>query len=210
MSANILPSVTIIGAGNIGSAIAQIAVKAGASVQVLARDAAKAAATVPSATAGVIGDAITGDVVVLALPYAAFDEVLSIYPDGLTGKVVVDPSNPIDFGTGDIVIEPVGSSAAAELVAKLPDTKVVKAFNTNFAATIATGTTGAAPTSVLIAGDDLDAKTTLSGVLIAGGLRVVDAGPLKRAHELEAIGAVQIGLAETEQTPWTGGFAIVA
>ena len=46
-------------------------------------------------------------------------------------------------------------------------------------------------------------------VVTGGGLRVIDAGPLKRAHELEAIGAVQIGLAVTGQTPWTGGFAIV-
>ncbi len=206
---NTVPSVTVIGAGNIGSAVAQIALKAGASVQVLTRDAAKAASVSPQVTGGTIGEPVLGDIVVLALPYPAFGEVLAAYPAGLPGKVVVDPSNPIDFGTGDIVIDPVGSSAAAELAEKLAGAKVLKAFNTNFAATLASGTTGGVTTAVLVAGDDADAKSALSSVVTGGGLRVIDAGPLKRAHELEAIGAVQIGLAVTGQTPWTGGFAIV-
>ena len=206
---NTVPSVTVIGAGNIGSAVAQIALKAGASVQVLTRDAAKAAAVSPQMSAGTIGEPVLGDIVVLALPYPAFGAVLAAYPAGLPGKVVVDPSNPINFSTGDIVIDPVGSSAAAELAEKLAGAKVLKAFNTNFAATLASGTTGGVTTAVLVAGDDADAKSALSSVVTGGGLRVIDAGPLKRAHELEAIGAVQIGLAVTGQTPWTGGFAIV-
>lgn len=204
------PAVTVIGAGNIGSAVAQIAVRAGSAVQVLARDAAKAAAVAPDVTAGTIGDPITGDVVVLALPYGAFDEVLSAYPTGLAGKVVVDPSNPIDFGTLDSVISPTGSSAAAELAGRLSGASVIKAFNTNFAATLASGTVGDTVTTVLVAGDDAEAKATLTGLLAAAGLRGVDAGPLKRAHELESIGAVQIGLAVSGQTPWTGGFAILS
>ena len=65
---NTVPSVTVIGAGNIGSAVAQIALKAGASVQVLTRDAAKAARS-PQVTGGTIGEPVLGDIVVLALPY---------------------------------------------------------------------------------------------------------------------------------------------
>ena len=63
---NTVPSVTVIGAGNIGSAVAQIALKAGASVQVLTRDAAKAAAVSPQVSAGTIGEPVLGDIVVLA------------------------------------------------------------------------------------------------------------------------------------------------
>ncbi len=62
---NTVPSVTVIGAGNIGSAVAQIALKAGASVQVLTRDAAKAAAVSPQVSAGSIGEPVLGDIVVL-------------------------------------------------------------------------------------------------------------------------------------------------
>lgn len=201
------PAVTVVGAGNIGTAVARIALESGAVVQVLARDAAKAAAVGPGVTAGTIGDPVSGAVVVLALPYSAFDEVLDAYPDGLAGKVVVDPSNPLDLATLD-VIAPAGSSGAAQLAERLPGARVLKAFNTNFAATLAPTPDDDEPTAVLIAGDDSDAKAALVGLLEGAGLRGVDAGPLKRAHELEALGALQIGLAVTEQTPWTGGFTL--
>ena len=182
---NTVPSVTVIGAGNIGSAVAQIALKAGASVQVLTRDAAKAAAVSPQVSAGTIGEPVLGDIVVLALPYPAFGAVLAAYPAGLPGKVVVDPSNPINFSTGDIVIDPVGSSAAAELAEKLAGAKVLKAFNTNFAATLASGTTGGVTTAVLVAGDDADAKATVTHLLDQFGFDTVDAGPLAEGWRIQ-------------------------
>ena len=66
------------------------------------------------------------------------------------------------------------------------------------------------PTTVLIAGDDADANATLSGIVQAGGLKAVDAGSLRRARELEALGFLQISLAVGEKLPWTGGFGVVA
>ena len=203
-----IASVTVIGAGNIGAAVAGIALKAGAPVQVLARDAAKASAIDPRVTAGTIGDAITGDIVVLALPYPAYADVLAAYPQGLAGKVVVDPSNPIDFATFDSVLEP-GSSAASELATRLPGAAVVKAFNTNFAATLAGGEVGSETTTVLVAGDDADAKAAVVALVRAGGLRAEDAGALSRARELESIGFLQITLAASETIGWGAGFALV-
>ncbi len=203
-----MTSVTIIGAGNIGSAVARIAVRAGADVQVLARDAAKAAAVDPAVTAGTVGEPVTGDVVVLALPYPALAEVADRYPDGFAGKVVAETTNPVDFSTFDALVVPAGSSATAELAARLPQARVLKAFNTTFAATLATGTVGAVPTTVLVAGDDADAKAALAAVVEGGGLRAVDAGSLRRAHELEALGFLQLTLAAGEQTSWTTGFAL--
>ncbi|WP_158373876.1 NADPH-dependent F420 reductase [Cellulosimicrobium cellulans] len=203
-----MTSVTIIGAGTIGGAVARLALKAGADVQVLARDAAKAAAVDPAVTAGTVGDAVTGDVVVLALPYPALAEVAAQYPDGFAGRVVVETTNPVDFATFDSLVVPAGSSATAELAALLPEARVLKAFSTNFAATLASGTVGALPTTVLIAGDDADAKAAVAGVVEGGGLRAVDAGSLKRAHELEALGFLQMTLAAAEQTSWTSGFAL--
>jgi predicted dinucleotide-binding enzyme len=203
-----MTSVTIIGAGNIGGAVARLALKAGADVQVLARDAAKAAAVDPAVTAGTVGDAVTGDVVVLALPYPALAEVAAQYPDGFAGRVVVETTNPVDFATFDALVVPADSSATAELAALLPQARVLKAFSTTFAATLASGTVGALPTTVLIAGDDADAKAALAGIVEAGGLRAVDAGSLKRARELEALGFLQMTLAASEQTTWAGGFAL--
>lgn len=203
-----MTSVTIIGAGDIGGAVARLALKAGADVQGLARDPAKAAAVDPAVTAGTVGDTVTGDVVVLALPYPALAEVVGQYADGFAGRVVVDVTNPVDFGTFDALVVPAGSSATAELAERLPGARVLKAFNTTFAATLATGTVGALPTTVLIAGDDADAKAELAKVVEGGGLRTADAGSLKRAHELEALGFLQMTLAAAEQTSWTSGFAL--
>jgi predicted dinucleotide-binding enzyme len=65
------------------------------------------------------------------------------------------------------------------------------------------------PTTVLVAGEDDDAKAALISAVQAGGVNAVDVGPLRRARELEAMGFLQIKLAAAEQVGWTGGFAVV-
>lgn len=203
-----MTNVTIIGAGNMGSAIAGIALAGGNTVQVLARDSDKAEVN-PQVTAGTVGDAITGDVVILALPYPAVADVLGTYAGQLDGKVLVDLTNPLDFATFDDLVVPADGSAAAEIAAQVPGARVLKAFNTNFAATVASGSVGDQDTTVLIAGDDTDAKATLAAIVEGGGLSAVDAGSLKRARELEALGFLQLTLAVGEKTSWGTGFALV-
>lgn len=189
-----MTSVTIFGSGNMGSAIDAVLAAGGATVQHLTS----------SDTAGTVN----GDLVVLAVPYPALSDIASHYADQLSGKIVVDITNPLNFETFDELTVPAGSSAAAELAQALPNSSVLKAFNTNFAATLTTGTVGTTPTTVLIAGDDTDAKATLIAAVTAGGLNAVDAGSLNRAHELEAIGFLQLTLAATEKIGWTGGFGL--
>jgi predicted dinucleotide-binding enzyme len=203
---------TVIGTGNMGSAIASVAAKGGASIQIVARDIAKAQqlAAQVGGTADEFGDALTGDIVVLALPYLALEDVVKTYGAALAGKVVVDVTNPVDFATFDGLTVPSDSSAAAQLQAALPGAKVVKAFNTNFAATLFSGEVGGVPTTVVVAGDDDIAKAQLTEIISAGGVVVADAGGLKRARELEAVGFLQMVLAVREQVAWTGGFAVRA
>jgi predicted dinucleotide-binding enzyme len=86
---------------------------------------------------------------------------------------------------------------------------VVKAFNTNFAGTLVAGTVGPHPTTVLVAGDDADARALITGLVTAAGLKAIDAGALKRARELEALGFLQITLAAAEKVSWAGGFTTV-
>lgn len=207
-----MTSISVIGTGNMGSAIAGLAKKGGASVQIVDRDGAKAqdAAAALGATPAVFGDALTGDIVVLALPYPALDDVVTTYGAALDGKTVVDLTNPVDFTTFDALTVPADSSAAAQLQATLPGAHVVKAFNTNFAATLASGTVGGEPTTVVIAGDDDAAKSELVELFTAAGLKVADAGSLKRARELEAVGFLQMVLAVREHISWTGGFGVHA
>jgi NADPH-dependent F420 reductase len=187
--------VTIIGTGNMGPAIAGVVRKGGSTVDLLGRDDADTPAT--------------GEVVVLAVPYGAVADLIAQRGEQLAGKVVVDISNPVDFATFDSLVVPADGSAAAEIAAALPRSRVVKAFNTNFAATLVSGTVGEHPTTVLIAGDDAEAKSLLAGIVTAGGLRAIDAGSLRRARELEALGFQQLALAAGEKIAWTGGFAVV-
>lgn len=187
---------SIIGTGTMGQAIAVVAGKGGHTVELLGSDD--------------VETPVSGDIVVLAVPYPAVSAVLEQRGSQLEGKVVVDITNPLNFATFDSLTVPADSSAASEIAARLPNSRVLKAFNTTFAGTLAAGTVGPLTTTVLIAGDDPDAKATLSDVITSGGLNAIDAGPLKRARELEALGFLQIGLAANEKVPWTGGFGIVA
>ncbi|MCC2592631.1 NADPH-dependent F420 reductase [Tessaracoccus sp. OS52] len=189
--------VSIIGKGNMGSAIAGIVTKGGNTVELFdSNDTNKT---------------VTGDVVVLAVPYPAVDQILAERAGQFDGKIVVDITNPLNFETFDSLVVPADGSAAAEIAAKLPQSKVLKAFNTNFAGTLASGSVGGqVPTTVLVAGDDADAKNTLVGIVSAGGLKAVDAGSLKRARELEAVGFLQLTLAATEKVAWTSGFGVIA
>jgi NADPH-dependent F420 reductase len=187
--------VSIIGTGNMGTAIAGIVTKGGNTVDLIGHHDAH--------------QPVTGDIVVLAVYYGAIADVLAQRGDQLAGKVVVDISNPLDVATFDSLVVAADASAAAELAAALPRSQVVKAFNTTFAATLASGTVGGLPTTVLIAGDDAEAKALVADVVTAGGLRAIDAGSLRRARELEALGFLQITLAAAEKVAWTGGFAVV-
>jgi predicted dinucleotide-binding enzyme len=189
-----MTTVSIIGNGNMAKAIGAVVAEGGSTVQYLGRD----------------GAAVEGSVVVLAVPYPEVQAVLATYGEQLAGKTVVDITNPIDFATFDGLTVPSDSSAAATIAAALPDSTVLKAFNTTFAATLASGTVGSNTTTVLIAGDDDAAKGELAALVRAGGLNAMDAGSLSRARELEAIGFLQITLAAAERISWTGGFAVVA
>ncbi len=188
--------VSIIGSGNMGQAIAGIVTKGGNTVEVL--------------STSDVARPVTGDIVVLAVPYPAVSDVIAERGDQLAGKVVVDITNPLDFETFDSLTVPADGSAAAEIAEALPQSRVLKAFNTTFAGTLVSGSVGPVPTTVLIAGDDADAKSLLAGVVSAGGLKAVDAGSLRRARELEALGFLQLTLAVGEKVSWTGGFGVVA
>ena len=190
-----MTTITIFGNGHMGQAIDSVLTRGGASVEHIGSGDTQAA--------------VAGDLVILAVPYRALAPISSAYGSKLAGKIVVDITNPVNFATFDSLVVPAGSSAAAELQKALPDAKVLKAFNTTFAATVASGTVGDHTTTVLIAGDDAEAKAALAGAIEAGGLAAMDVGSLARAHELEALGFLQLTLAAAEKVSWSAGFAVV-
>jgi 8-hydroxy-5-deazaflavin:NADPH oxidoreductase len=198
--------VTIIGTGNMGKALAARTLAGGHKVTLLGTAPEKAEGVAQELSgdirAGTVGDPIAGDVVVLAIWYPAVSDVLARYGDQLAGKVVVDITNPIDPEAFE-PLELEAGSVAAEIAEKVPGARVVKAFNTTFAGTLAKGQVGGQPLDVFLASDDEGAKGVVSELVRDGGLRPVDAGPLARAHELEALGFLHMVL----QEPLGTGFA---
>lgn len=205
-----MTSISIIGSGKMSGAIAEVAIRAGAGIQIIKHSPSSPSAVRPDIESGVMGDELTGDLVVLAVPYGAYAGILEHYRDQLATKVIVDISNPIDFSTYDRLRSPSDSSTAAELAKQLPDgVAVVKAFNVNLGDTLASGTNGTTPTTVLYAGDYADAKMQVAELIEASGMRAVDAGPLTRARELEAMGFLQIIMASLGKTRYESGFALL-
>ncbi len=192
-----------------GSAIANIAELAGAHVQIVSRSATPSKDH-PNAMYSVLGDDLTGELVVFAIPYGAYPGILKHYRDRLGGKVVIDISNPIDFTTYEQPEALRNSSTALELAKQLPqDVAVLKAFNVNLADTLIARTNGTTATTVLFAGDHAEGKIVLTELLKGAGLRAVDAGPLQRSRQLEAIGFLQMVLASSGKTRFESGFTLL-
>ena len=203
--------ITIIGTGNMARGIATRALAGGNAVTLLGTEAEKAQVLAGELSgdvrAGTVGDPIRGDVVVLAVWYHALDDVLGRYGDQLTGKTIVDPTNPVDPQTyAPLAVE--AGSAAQEIAQKAPGAKVVKAFNTTFAGSLVEGKVAGQPLDVFVASDDEEAKAKVRRLAEGADLRVLDAGPLAHARQLEGAGylhmAVQPGLGGADASALKG------
>jgi predicted dinucleotide-binding enzyme len=189
-----MSSISIIGSGNMASAIGALAVKGGNAVEVVARDATKAAALAKAlgggATAGTWGAAPAGEIVILAVMFDSAVPVVSQYGDALAGKIIVDITNPFNADATGLAI-PDGTSVAQMVAEAAPaSAHVVKAFNTLFRDVLAAG----GPLDAFIAGDDAQAKARVSAFIESLGLRPMDAGQLPMARVLENAGLLEMGL----------------
>ncbi len=186
-------NITLIGTGNMGSALAKQVSGAGHTLTITGRNAdkAKALAQTSGATYRAGAAAEGADVVIVATPYA--DAVAALRTAGsLQGKVVVDLTNPL---TADYMGLTLGhsTSAAEEIQKAFPEAKVVKAFNTVFAQVLGAGPKLAGQTvPVYVAGDDAAAKETVKSLIQSTGFAPVDAGALKNARYLEPLAGLNI------------------
>jgi 8-hydroxy-5-deazaflavin:NADPH oxidoreductase len=189
-------TVAIIGTGNMGAGLARLLAGKGVKLSIGHRDPARAAALAREIGRGaeygsVATAAKLADIVILAVPYASALSVLKD-ADDLSGKVVIDISNPITEDYRGLIIGHT-SSAAEEIQKAVPRARVVKAFNTIFSALLPEEARGNAPAlQVFIAGDDEDAKKAASDLASKGGFEPVDAGPLINARFIEPLGELNI------------------
>jgi 8-hydroxy-5-deazaflavin:NADPH oxidoreductase len=203
--------IAIIGAGNVGGGLAAAARGAGHGVAVSGSSAASAervAGTTGARAATDNADAVQGaDVVVLAVPHGAVAGIVTELGDALTGKVVVDATNPLNDTFSDLTTS--GVSAAEQLQQQLPGAAVVKALNTVFASRYAAPTEDGQPLDAFLAGDDERAKGAVTELVSSLGLRPVDLGGLRMARTLEELAFANISLNATRGWSWQSAFRLV-
>jgi hypothetical protein len=207
--------VTIIGTGNMARGVGSRVVAGGHSLTVVGKDSQSAQAVVAdiggegSVKTAVSSDPLEGDVVVLAVYYPDARRAVEQYGDQLAGKIVVDITNPVN-DTVDGLVVPADGSATQELASLGTGARFVKAFNTTFASTLTAGEVAGHELDVLIAGDDQEGKATVAALARDGGLNPIDAGPQKRARELEALGLLHMTLQDTLDTGYASTVKIIA
>lgn len=208
--------ISIIGTGSMGRAIASRALAGGHTVNFIGTHIQKA----QEAADEMIGEGsvqaaeqVDGDLVVLAVPYTEAPHVVREYVDQLSGTVVVDPTNPVDFST----VEPLDSAwlgpfpSGAQLIeAEVPaDATLVKAFNTTFAGPLVAGHVRGEPLDVFVAGDNDTAKRTVIKLVTDGGMRPIDAGRLRRARELEAMALLHMEIQGSRHTGFASAIKVI-
>lgn len=174
----------IIGAGMIGHTVAKLFVQAGHEVAISnsrgpesLRDAV--AELGPNAHADTVDHAAAfGEVVLLAVPWRS-PEALP-HADLVANKIVIDAMNPY---AADFTIMDLGASTSSEETARrLPDTRLVKAFNTIAFKDLATQGDLAKPEAerraIFVAGDDAGAKAVVTELIRQIGFAPVDTGSL--------------------------------
>jgi len=186
--------VSLIGSGNMATGLAAQLVKAGHEVTVTSRNTATAAALADTHGAAVVPADGAAEADVLILATSAGDAVPALRALGdLTGKIVVDVTNPL---TADYMSLTIGhsTSSAEEIARALPGIRLVKGFNTIFAQLLGAGAAlpDGGKVTVFLASDDAAAKAVVADLAQSMGFAITDAGPLKNARYLEPLAGLNI------------------
>jgi 8-hydroxy-5-deazaflavin:NADPH oxidoreductase len=210
-------TVAILGTGGVGITLAKGFASLGYHVVFGSRDvngakALEALVAVPGARAASYADAArAGQVAVLALPWDGLAAAIQAAgPENLAGKLVIDPSNPLDFSSGGPALATGLTDSAGELVQRLlPGARVVKALNTIGTGLMLQPKFGDGQPDMLIAGEDAEAKAQVGEWLAAWGWRKpVDMGGIAASRLLEALAVLWISYG-VRNNHWAHGFSLL-
>lgn len=191
-------SISIVGAGNVGMALAQAFTRRGEAVLIGVPDPAKYATRVAElgglARVVSVADAIAAsDVVILAVPHSALASLADSLPDW-QGKIVVDATNPIAPGLSGLSVGTT-TSGAEGFAQRAKGARVVKAFNTTGAENMADSAYPGGMPAMPVCGDDGAARQRVMALATLIGFEAIDMGPLAAARYLEPMAMVWIHLA---------------
>lgn len=190
--------IAILGAGNVGIALARAWITRGESIVFGVPNPDKYRDTVvalgPSATIGSTNEAIdAAEVVVLATPYAAALEVARSITDW-RGRVLIDATNPLAPGLAGLSVGTT-TSGAEQIAAAAHGARVVKAFNTTGAENMADSRYPGGAVFMPVCGDDADARSRVIALATLIGFDAVDCGDLSTARYLEPFAMTWIHMA---------------
>jgi predicted dinucleotide-binding enzyme len=149
------------------------------------------------------------DIIILACPSEAEQEIAEKIREVAVGKIVISISNPLNANYSDLVLYP-HSSAAEELQKLLPDSKVVKAFNTTLAADFTSPVIDGNISDVFIAANNGNSLEVVSDIVAAAGFNPVVAGDLSVSRTLERMLLKQIQIGLRNRYDWLAGWKILA
>lgn len=184
--------IAIIGAGNVGGALARAWVRAGHEVVTGTREDRQGTQIAGTQSASIAEAIRKSDVVVLSVPWAAVPEVLSSAKDW-SGKILIDCTNPI--GAGFELTAGFTSSGGEQVAGLAAKARVVKAFNTTGFGNMENPVYEGKRTFMPYCGDDDAACTTVRQLIEDVGFEPVFAGPLKQARYLEPFAMMWISIA---------------
>ena len=195
MSRNVI---AILGAGNVGMALARAFIAKGESIVFGVPDPDKyrnaVAALGPAASVGSTGAAVAAsDLVIMATPYSAALSVAGAVPDW-ANRILVDATNPLAPGLSGLSVGTT-TSGAEEIAKSARGARVVKAFNTTGAENMADSHYSGGAVFMPVCGDDVDARNRVITLATLIGFDAVDLGDLKAARYLEPFAMTWIHMA---------------
>jgi 8-hydroxy-5-deazaflavin:NADPH oxidoreductase len=203
--------VAVIGAGRAGRGLANAFIGAGHSVTLTAKDPGHAeslaAETGAHASASNRDAARAAEIVVLAVPPNAIEEVLDEIADAFDAKILIDVTNRLNFEDPASALD--GGSNAEDVQARAPGARVVKAFNTTFAVHHAQPVVDGVQLDALVASDDDGARAKVMELVGAIGFRPIDVGPLFMARVLESMELMNMLLQIRHNWPWQTEFKLI-
>ena len=191
-------AISILGAGNVGMALARAFVARGESVTFGVPDPAKYRDAVsrlgPRASIGSTQEAIAAaDVVILAVPYGVAESVARSVEDW-NGRILVDATNPLAPGLAGLSLGTT-TSGAEQIARAARGARVVKAFNTTGAENMADSRYPGGVPFMPVCGDDAGARARVVALAALIGFDAVDCGDLQAARYLEPFAMTWIHLA---------------
>ncbi|MDH3419513.1 MAG: NAD(P)-binding domain-containing protein [Gammaproteobacteria bacterium] len=200
-------TIAVIGTGNVGGALGPRFSELGHDIIYGSRQPQRAdvqalvAKTEGNATAMLPAEAAAAaDIVVMATKWPDAEVALKSLGD-LSGKIILDPNNAVRINAAGMREMDVQTSTAQMIQDWAPNARVVKAFNTLGAPTMADPSSAGGPVTIPIAGNDAGAKAVIASLVTGIGFEVVDMGDISAAHVIEGMLIIR-GNAGTMGTPF--------